>query len=231
MRQQYDLEDYRKNYPNLVEEQHHQQNFLFYSNVIPSKPNGAKIEEILNKWKDNMKLLERHHGYIQWIFPLREPGLNSEAEPLQLHEIRKMKSRTDIRERIYRSYEMMLNFYGLNLVDNTGTVERTGNFKERYKNLNRNLHNTLRITRILKSLGEFNFEHLKLPFITFMIDESLNNNQFNRFVIDSLENYWIGTLRIEKERYSAEEKYRKLYEKYHKDDDTYDESPFFILLN
>ena len=34
-----------------------------------------------------MNKIESHHGFIQWIFPIREIGMNSNASPLQLHEI------------------------------------------------------------------------------------------------------------------------------------------------
>jgi hypothetical protein len=33
--------------------------------------------------------------YIQWLFPIREHGMNDESQPLQLHEIEKMKVRAD----------------------------------------------------------------------------------------------------------------------------------------
>ncbi len=36
----------------------------------------------------------------------------------------------------------------------TGEVERSANWRHRYGNLNRSSHNWLRVTRILKSLGE-----------------------------------------------------------------------------
>ena len=40
------------------------------------------------EWKGNYEWLERHHGYIQWLFPIRERGLNWDAQELQPHEIR-----------------------------------------------------------------------------------------------------------------------------------------------
>ena len=41
-------------------------------------------------------------------------------------------------ERLLRSYEMMLGFYGIQLVDRqTGQVQRADNWRERFHNLNR----------------------------------------------------------------------------------------------
>ena len=50
---------------------------------------------------------------------------------------------------------MMLHFYGMRLVDSaTGKVARAEHYRGRYAHLNRSFHNYLRITRILKCLGE-----------------------------------------------------------------------------
>ena len=55
---------------------------------------------------------------------------------------------------------MMLEFYGIRLSDEkTGDLERADNWKERFHHLNHSMHNYLRITRILKCLGEMQLEH------------------------------------------------------------------------
>lgn len=51
------------------------QNVLFYTNKIRSNPSGNFIDNIHKEWKGNYSLLEVHHGYIQWLFPIREHGL------------------------------------------------------------------------------------------------------------------------------------------------------------
>lgn len=60
-------------------------------------------------------------------------------------------------------YRIMLAFYGLRIVDpTTGELElndaspapSSGSYLKRFRNLERNMHNYLRITRILKCLGE-----------------------------------------------------------------------------
>ena len=48
---------------------------------------GDLIEAIHTNWKKDYTRLEWHHGYIQWLFPIRERGLNWQAQELQSHEI------------------------------------------------------------------------------------------------------------------------------------------------
>lgn len=57
--------------------------------------------------------------------------------------------------RVLQSYRLMLDFYGMELVSEaTGEVRRGRNWEAQYANLNAYSHNYLRITRILKFLGE-----------------------------------------------------------------------------
>ena len=73
-----------------------------------------------------------------YSFPIQEDGVNHEAQRLQKHEITAMKSDTAIMRRLLRSYTMMLDFYGMQLVsEDTGELQRTENWKERYRNLSR----------------------------------------------------------------------------------------------
>ena len=61
---------------------------------------------------------------------------------------------------------MMLDFYGFKMTNvETGELDRIDNYEERFENLSYSSHNWLRVTRILKSLGELGFEHYKLPFL------------------------------------------------------------------
>ena len=107
------------------------------------------IEDIHKKWKGDHTRLERHHGYIQWLFPIRERGLNWQAQELQSHEIEVNEYNVIIimqtarsnfsymlyihvqsiladpvaHKRILTSYELMLDFYGMKLKD-----PKTGRF-------------------------------------------------------------------------------------------------------
>jgi hypothetical protein len=62
-------------------------NYKFLTNKIKSYPDGDFIENILKTWMGNYELLEKHHGYIQWLFPVRSQGMNLYAHPLQTHEL------------------------------------------------------------------------------------------------------------------------------------------------
>lgn len=108
-----------------------------------------------SSWFGDYDKLEHKHGYIQWLyvkaypvfvfsetltrFPIREYGMNYESQPLQRHEIAAMKADPIVVERIIRSYELMLDFYGMRLVSvETGLVDRClppRYFKPRYHNL------------------------------------------------------------------------------------------------
>ena len=57
---------------------------VFFSTVSQT---GDYIDEIHKEWKGDYDRLEWHHGYIQWLFPIRESGMNWHAQELQSHEI------------------------------------------------------------------------------------------------------------------------------------------------
>ncbi|XP_012510099.1 PREDICTED: opioid growth factor receptor isoform X1 [Propithecus coquereli] len=171
-----DMRRYRHCYPDLVEPDCNgdMPNLSFYKNEIRFLPNGCFIEDILHNWRDNYDLLEDNHSYIQWLFPLREPGVNWHAKPLTLKEVEAFKSSREIRERFVQAYELMLGFYGIRLQDrDTGAVCRAQNYQKRFQNLNWHSHNNLRITRILKSLGELGLEHYQAPLARFFLEETL----------------------------------------------------------
>lgn len=60
-------------------------------------------------------------------------------------------------------------------------------------------HNYLRITRILKSLGEFGYEHLKKPFVEFVLQEALELGTLQN-CLESCNNFWIGTIKDDEAR-------------------------------
>ncbi|XP_071969714.1 opioid growth factor receptor-like protein 1 [Engystomops pustulosus] len=174
-------------------------NLDFYRNKQPFKPNGVYIDELLTYWKFDYERLERNHSYIQWLFPLKEPGRNSSAKPLTMDEIQIMKHDPEVRRRFYSAYKLMLNFYGITLLDSiTGRVGRTGNWRERFKNLNMNSHNNLRITRILKCLGLMGFEHFQIPLVRFFLEETLLDKYLPN-VKQSVLDHFIFTVKDKKE--------------------------------
>jgi len=195
-----DTEQYRGGYPGKKDNPDLKDNLAFYKNLMKSQPNGDYIDRIHTDWHGNHRLLESHHGYIQWIFPIREAGMNYSAQELQQHEAKEIQSDPACKARVLKSYQMMLDFYGIKMPDSeSGGLERASNWKERFTHLNRSYHNYLRITRILKSLGELGFEHLKSPFLEFMLVESLDKRTLDNCA-DSCLNFWVQTVRDDEER-------------------------------
>ncbi|XP_007529102.2 opioid growth factor receptor-like protein 1 isoform X2 [Erinaceus europaeus] len=196
-----DLYKYRHQYPNFkdIRYQNDLSNLRFYKNKIPFKPDGVYIEEVLNKWKGDYEKLEHNHTYIQWLFPLREQGLNFYAKELTTYEIEEFKKTKEAIRRFLLAYKMMLEFFGIKLIDKTGNVVRAINWQERFQHLNESQHNYLRITRILKSLGELGYESFKSPLVKFILHEALVENTIPNIKQSALE-YFVYTIRDRRER-------------------------------
>ncbi|XP_060588583.1 opioid growth factor receptor-like protein 1 isoform X2 [Ruditapes philippinarum] len=174
----YGAEPYGYKVLSPAEARHYRDNVDFYKNVIRSKPlPGHTIEDML-KWKGNYEMLERNHSYIQWLFPIPESnGLNMYAQQLFEHEAKAIREDDGAQKRVLRAYKMMLDFYGMKLKDNIyGLVARSDKgWQDRYEHLNRSRHNLLRVTRILKSLGELGYERFQARWVEFLIDEAVIN--------------------------------------------------------
>jgi len=84
-------------------------------------------------------------------------------------------------------------------------------YRNRFRNLNTSSHNYLRITRILKCLGEFDYEYLKYPFLAAILRECITENTLYN-CLRSCKDYWIETLRSQKERRAIRELARRLIE-------------------
>ncbi|NXJ02087.1 OGRL1 protein, partial [Psophia crepitans] len=196
-----DLYKYRHQYPNFKDLRYQNDlcNLRFYKNKIPFKPDGVYIEEVLNKWKGDYEKLEHNHTYIQWLFPLREQGLNFYAKELTTYEIEEFKKTKEAIRRFLLAYKMMLEFFGIKLIDKTGNVARAANWQERFQHLNESQHNYLRITRILKSLGELGYESFKSPLVKFILHEALVEDTIPNIKQSALE-YFVYTIRDRRER-------------------------------
>ncbi|XP_006277629.1 opioid growth factor receptor-like protein 1 isoform X2 [Alligator mississippiensis] len=196
-----DLYKYRHQYPNFKDLRYQNDlcNLRFYKNKIPFKPDGVYIEEVLNKWKGDYEKLEHNHTYIQWLFPLREQGLNFYAKELTTYEIEEFKKTKEAIRRFLLAYKMMLEFFGIKLIDKTGNVARAANWQERFQHLNESQHNFLRITRILKSLGELGYESFKSPLVKFILHEALVEDTIPNIKQSALE-YFVYTIRDRRER-------------------------------
>jgi hypothetical protein len=101
--------------------------------------------------------LERHHDYIQWLFPLPEPsGANPWAPLLTEEDAAAFQGDESLRASLLRSFQLMLQFYGLELEAGADHVEirRAAGFDDRRRIwLTPGNHNFLRLTRILRSLS------------------------------------------------------------------------------
>ncbi|OCT62485.1 opioid growth factor receptor-like protein 1 [Xenopus laevis] len=196
-----DMQNYRRGYPGKEEPNNDEMlNLKFYKNEIMFEPNGVYIDDILADWQGQYDQLERNHSYIQWLFPLQEMGMNWCAKPLTQQEIEALKSDENAKRRFCEAYRLMLDFYGIKLKDEkTGEVVRSNNYIERFNNLNRHGHNNLRITRILKCLGELGYEHFQAPLVQFFLEETLVNKKLPNVKRSTLD-YFMFTVKDRKQR-------------------------------
>ncbi|KAG8007427.1 Opioid growth factor receptor [Nibea albiflora] len=141
-------------------------------------PVNVYINTFHNAWWGDYHRLEYVHTYIQWLFPLQEPGMNYEASPLTKEEIQGFLENSTAKENLLKSYKLMLDFYGID-----------------------HSHNNLRITRILKCQGTLGYAHYQAPLVRFFLEETLVNGQL-RSVKDSVLNYFVFAVLDKKERRS-----------------------------
>eukprot|EP01063_Lacrimia_lanifica_P021996 TRINITY_DN29704_c0_g1_i1.p2 TRINITY_DN29704_c0_g1~~TRINITY_DN29704_c0_g1_i1.p2 ORF type:complete len:250 (+),score=87.53 TRINITY_DN29704_c0_g1_i1:124-873(+) len=213
-----DTQEYRDGYPGKVDQPELTANVDFYAGRIATDPGKDPIDRF-HTHKDqggrmgDYEWLEQDHSYIQWLFPIRERGLNPRAQVLQKHEADTIAGTPALQDRFRRSYETMLDFYGMRLVDAaTGAVARKDgeDFLAGYANLNSSMHNYLRITRILKALGEVGLEHYKLPFMLHVLDEIFAEGHLTN-TEDSCLKYWGQTLKGDADRAAMERRATELH--------------------
>jgi hypothetical protein len=104
----------------------------------------------------------------------------------------------------------MLDFYGLKMTNRqTGHVERSANWRDRFRNLNRSSHNYLRITRILKCLGEFNLEDHQVNLIRCLLHEAITERTLPN-TLSSCVNYWMEVVHNDEKRRQLRDYYNKI---------------------
>uniref|UniRef100_A0A3B4GRM3 Opioid growth factor receptor (OGFr) conserved domain-containing protein n=1 Tax=Pundamilia nyererei TaxID=303518 RepID=A0A3B4GRM3_9CICH len=157
-------------------------------------------DDFHKKWYRDYKSLEYVHTYIQWLFPLQEPGVNYEASTLTTEEITDFLNHSIAKKNLLKSYKLMLDFYGIVLCDEkTGKVKKAEHWEERFDNLNSHTHNSLRITRILKCLGNLGYRHYQAPLVRFFLEETLVNGQLPN-IRDSVLSYFMFAVLDKKKR-------------------------------
>ncbi|KAJ7211991.1 opioid growth factor receptor conserved region-domain-containing protein [Mycena pura] len=200
-----DVQEFLINYPRNGDDRRLSANLGFYTNTNRCQPDNLLIEEVHEQWYGDHDKLERKHGFIQWLFPIREHGMNFDSQPLQPHEIAAIKADPVALKRILTSYNLMLDFYGMRLVsEETGAVDRVlppRNYVPRYENLVYSSHNYLRISRILKCLSEFGFERLNAGFLLHVLCEQSEAHELNAPRLRaSMDRWWANCIRNEEER-------------------------------
>jgi len=124
----------------------------FYRGERPDSERRS-IQDI---WSWDDRSLEAVHDYIQWLFPNSQPSAVNPSAPLVTPQtIADFTADEGLRQRLLRSLDRMLLFYGLERVEtDAGTEIRPGaNYNARKGNwLTPGNHNHLRLTRILNAL-------------------------------------------------------------------------------
>jgi Opioid growth factor receptor (OGFr) conserved region len=116
---------------------------------------GRMLAEIL---KQDDLWLELTHDYIQWLFPLTELSRASTNAPLlDKATIETFRSDELLRKHLRATFIRMLAFFGLTVTP--GGVQKAASWNMRKGEwFQENTHNSLRITRMLKSIGLLGLE-------------------------------------------------------------------------
>ncbi|WP_420552363.1 opioid growth factor receptor-related protein [Tenacibaculum aiptasiae] len=139
----------------------------FYT--IDGKDNvGRTLIEI---WSYDYNELEYKHDFIQWLFPTNEISKFNPNAPVVSKQIaEEFKSSEKAKKNLYKSFCLMLNFYGFE-IENNDKIKIGRKFDEQSKNwINNGNHNYLRITRILKSLNLLGLKKQAFEFQSVLIE-------------------------------------------------------------
>src|SRR3546814_2102 len=92
-------------------------------------PDGAG-RTIVEVWAFDHDDIERHHDFIQWLFPLPQPSrFNPDAPILTPETAAEFQASDDLRGRVSWSLDMMLAFYGFERAD--GAIRPAADFEAR----------------------------------------------------------------------------------------------------
>jgi len=138
---------------------------------------------------------------MEWLFPIYgSAGLNPHTKPLSMQEAVLIKNNIHSSIRVVKSYKMMLNFFGMALInDLTGEIGREPEiWQARYCHLNTRTNNNIKITRMLKSLGQMGFERYQKTFVQHLKVE-IEEKGLLKNCRDSFKNYWSNYLKLGEE--------------------------------
>ena len=150
---------------------------------------GRMLQEI-QKW--DFETLENIHNYIQWLFPLNEvSSANHRAPILTRQDIAEFKTSKIIKNNLIVSFEVMLSFYGFEVLKNDSNISISiaNSFDVRSKNwLRRHNHNFLRLTRIIKCLKLSDLDNYAQAL--FNVLQTLFHSDFESIIGKETYRYW-----------------------------------------
>lgn len=197
-----DIQEFLLHYPSQKETpSQHRQNEDFFASKIAMQPDNLKLHDFQRTMQGKYDELEARHGFIQWLFPIRDSGgVNYHAQRLMPEEIQVI--RREHQNDVWKNVDLMLDFYGMAVKDRrTHAIGRTDNYRARYDNLLRSGHNYLRITRILKSCSEFGLEsEVNVPLLLFFLVERSRGELDHRGLTQSMDQYWRHCIREDEAR-------------------------------
>lgn len=92
---------------------------------------------------------------------------------------------------LHYRYRLFLDFLGIAIIDeSTGALARAPHYRERFENLVTHGHNFLRITRVLKCLGELGYSHYQPPLVHFLYHETYETKLLQQCA-KSLAEFWV----------------------------------------
>lgn len=152
---------------------------------------------LVDVWSWDHERLEAVHDYIQWLFPLRTAsGVNPGAPLVQPSTVAAFAGDVALRERLLRSFDLMLGFYGLTRDsgrDGLPEVRVSEDFAERRRVwLRPRNHNFLRITRILTCLRTLGLPEHAHAFLACL--EEIGDSDADEAIGDSLQ-FWRNAAR------------------------------------
>lgn len=129
-------------------------NYAFQTLNMPSKPDNVYLTHMHKHWNGNFQMLEVNHAYIQWLFPLFEPGMNRLQPPMTQAEADLIAQNTFAKQNMIKSFHMMLDFWGFKYDPVKNIVSRHDDIPHMEKMFDNWMcsHNDLRVTRCMKSL-------------------------------------------------------------------------------
>lgn len=172
-------------------------NYDFYSMRCKGKPLD-NIDSVHEKYFAQYDFLEENNNYMEWLFPIYgSAGINPYTKPLSMPEAELFKKNIQASCRLVRSYKLMLNFFGMKLAnDLTGEVTREQDiWQARYCHINTRTNNNIKITRMLKSLGQLGFERYQKMFVQHLKTE-IEEHGLLKNCRDNLKNYWSTYLKL-----------------------------------